>query len=664
MNWEQHVTEHMDFSFRYGETEAKPHLRTVTLQEKTPDAEQLKVVYQFDGGLRITKDVTIYPKYQAVRWVLWIENTSDWDSPILSELFDCDFFAELPCTLPVKKTGYSLPEGFARILRMTGTTWSENEFSTGSEVILPGETKRYCTGDGVSSQGVAPFFHISSERRGIVCAIGWSGQWNARFTCVAADDVQQGIRFQAGIEDVAFQLKPGERIRTASVVLMPYEGEALTGQNQWKRLMREHFSLIGRPGRPQEAPFCMMLWGGMHSDQMIKRINAAMRQQTELEYVWIDAGWYGSSEQECPSEHVPDWGYHVGEWYPNSLYHPHKLLDVAAAVKRSGLKLLLWMEPELAIRFCKTAEEHPDWFYTHEETELTYLLNLSIPEAFEFAYRSAAEQIEALGLDCFRQDFCCFPLKTWRKNDLPQRRGLYEIKHIMGLYALWDRLLQNYPNLVIDNCAGGGRRLDIELASRSVAMWRSDHQCLFDADPEITQMQNTGVSAWLPYTGTGAGFMIGDTYHFRSCYSSSLTVAYWGYDEFKAAEDGDESMRAWLQKVFAEYKRARPYFSCDYYPLIPHSMSRTSWCAWQYHRPETGDGIVMAFRRSESPHDRAALRLYGLAAGQSYVFENADTGALISVTAPAASKKAEAFPEQTVTLPQRRTCVLFFYQPQ
>ena len=48
MNWEQHVTEHMDFSFRYGETEAKPHLRTITLQERTPDAEQLEELDNYE----------------------------------------------------------------------------------------------------------------------------------------------------------------------------------------------------------------------------------------------------------------------------------------------------------------------------------------------------------------------------------------------------------------------------------------------------------------------------------------------------------------------------------------------------------------------------------------------------------------------------------------
>ncbi len=50
-----------------------------------------------------------------------------------------------------------------------------------------------------------------------------------------------------------------------------------------------------------------------------------------------------------------------------------------------------------------------------------------------------------------------------------------EIGHIEGLYKMWDDLLARHPGLRIDNCASGGRRLDIEMMSRSFAVWRTDH---------------------------------------------------------------------------------------------------------------------------------------------------------------------------------------------
>jgi alpha-galactosidase len=102
-----------------------------------------------------------------------------------------------------------------------------------------------------------------------------------------------------------------------------------------------------------------------------------------------------------------------------------------------------------------------------------------------------------------------------------------EIRHINGLYALWDALLARFPGLIIDNCASGGRRIDIETLRRSVPLWRSDYQCVWDADAEATQTQHMAIAYWLPHSGTGNGFGIGDTYKARSCYSSSFVSSYW-----------------------------------------------------------------------------------------------------------------------------------------
>ena len=51
------------------------------------------------------------------------------------------------------------------------------------------------------------------------------------------------------------------------------------------------------------------------------------------------------------------------------------------------------------------------------------------------------------------------------------------------------------------------------------------------------------------------------------------------------------------------------YHRGDFYPLTPHSLSPRSWMAWQFHQPETGEGLVQAFRRAAS---KAAIRRYPL----------------------------------------------------
>ena len=89
-----------------------------------------------------------------------------------------------------------------------------------------------------------------------------------------------------------------------------------------------------------------------------------------------------------------------------------------------------------------------------------------------------------------------------------------EIRYIEGLYAFWDALHEQHPGLLIDNCASGGRRLDLETISRSAALWRSDFQCRPDFNPAGMQGQTYGLSSWIPLSA--AVTRRSDAYRFRS----------------------------------------------------------------------------------------------------------------------------------------------------
>ncbi len=115
-------------------------------------------------------------------------------------------------------------------------------------------------------------------------------------------------------------------------------------------------------------------------------------------------------------------------------------------------------------------------------------MNLGDESAWNYCFDTLAELIEKLNLHYYRQDFNILPLPYWRKNDTQDRIGISEIKHIMGLYRLWDALLERFPHLMIDNCASGGRRIDIETLRRSVPLWRSDAQCPANYRCEIAQI--------------------------------------------------------------------------------------------------------------------------------------------------------------------------------
>ena len=634
------------FSFKYGDklfSDSIKQVEKVITSDKSYD-----LIFTLEDGLEITQKVTYYEKYNSVHWVLWFENKSDNDTAIISELYDCDVSYPFYDKFVNKKPGYMYSgEGIPKVFRTTGSNWVKDEYVSYFEELMPNNERLYsCTG-GRSAQGLAPYFDLNDGDRGVLAAIGWTGQWNAIFN---SSDNQ--VRVRTGIEKVSFKLYPNEKIRASSVILLEYDCGQNNAHNMFRRLIKNHYSIIGQPGRPAEGPLCTGGWGGITTDMMLQRLDKFKEYDLGIETYWIDAGWYGYSTGDCPNEFTGDWGAHTGSWNINPNYHPDGFLDVAKKIKDVGMKFLLWLEPERVLRGTDMPTQHPDWFLETSPDNNTLLLNLGKPEAVQGTFDMIAEKIRAFDLACYRQDFNMDPLHHWNVNDTDDRKGITQIKHIMGMYDLWDRLLEEFPHLYIDNCASGGRRNDFEMISRSIPLWRSDYQCSWDYDPETAQTHNTGISWWLPYSGTGTGEEMGDLYRTRSSYAPAMTTQYWQYANQPDPNEA-QPLEA-VRKQFAEYKSVRPYMSCDFYPLTEPNTSDVVWCAWQYDRPEENDGVVIVFRRSKSPYTVSDFTLGGLDDDAGYVFEDADTGEIFEV------KNSKL----SVTLDTPRSSKIYFYKKQ
>ena len=275
------------------------------------------------------------------------------------------------------------------------------------------------------------------------------------------------------------------------------------------------------------------------------------------------------------------------------------------------------------------------------------MLNLGDEAAWQYCYDLLIGLFDKIGVDCYRQDFNWEPLEDWRRNDTPDRRGITEIKHIMGLYRLWDALLERYPDLLIDNCASGGRRMDIEMLRRSICLWRSDYQVYDNFRAEGAQSQNIGFQTWLPYSGTCPGRNC-DTYRFRSAYSASLVV----HTPF---EDMSDDL-VWLKGMLEEYLKVRPYMTEDFYPLTEVTECQDTWCAVQFNRPEENDGVVQVFRREKAPYSVADFALFGLDSAANYVFTDADTGEELVISGQTLLTEGI-----TINLPKKYSCKLYFY---
>ena len=573
-------------------------------------------------GLECVLELKEYADFPAIEWVVHFRNTGEADTPILEDIRAVDLAGGVDHAITLH--------------RSRGSSCSKNDFAYSRDVLERGGSITMTPVEGRSSTAWLPFFNLVEEKtsgpwidflssknapeptRGTIIAIGWTGCWSARV------DLSQGnvLGVQAGVEKTHLTLHPGEAIRTPSILLLGWQGKPIDGNNLLRQFILKYHT--PRPGgEALVAPICNLTWGGMKSDAHLERIKLYARERLPYDYYWIDAGWYGPADSYSPDEHKGDWAKHVGNWNVNPTAHPNGLRPLSDAIHQAGMKFLLWFEPERAIWGTPLTREHPEWFLGPHQDGANVLFNLGIPEARAWMTQFMSGLIKEHGVDCYRQDFNMDPLLLWRAADAPDRIGMSEIKHIEGLYAFWDSLLAEHPNLLIDNCSSGGRRIDLEMISRSIALWRSDVQCYPDYDVECSQSQTLGLNIWVPLNASGTQVGPGDTYRFRSCLSSGINFPLYCYEYLHI---DPKYPYEWHRKMMADFLRARPMFTGNFYPLTPFQQSKEAWAGFQCHRPDTNEGVVVAFRREKCLYSAGSVPLNDLDPAAQYELEDADSG--------------------------------------
>ena len=155
---------------------------------------------------------------------------------------------------------------------------------------------------------------------------------------------------------------PGEKLRTSSVLIMKY-GKGEDKYNKFRKLIKNHFSHKSCTKVERDGLMACELWGGLTSEEMKKRLCELKKYDIKFEDIWLDAGWYGNCTK-CDEAFSGDWSKHTGKWVVNKRVHPEELTDVAACAKAVGANLMLWFEPERAVRGTPVTEQHPEWFLT------------------------------------------------------------------------------------------------------------------------------------------------------------------------------------------------------------------------------------------------------------------------------------------------------------
>jgi len=598
--WE--VGSELPFSFVYDGKPSPELLPTWkrTVSEETLDAaRRRRTLTLFDPatGLELRAVATIYLDTPAVEWTLYFTNKGTKPTPILQD---------------VKAVDVAIGPGFqgaVTLHRLVGSPCRVDDWLPLTDEVPPGEHVTFAPARGRSSSEACPFFNVEWEGGGVITAVGWSGQWEA----TVARDKQGPVRVAAGIETMHLALDPGESIRSPRIMQLYWFGsDPFSGYNQFRRVMLAHVvpRVAGQPVTPPIVHLSTSFYELNESNEENVLSHLESIKGLGFEVFWLDAYW---TRDGFPSG-MGHYGFPIERAEPPDRF-PNGVRAIGQAVQAAGMGYLMWFEPERVAPNTHLANEHPEWVIS-PSGDGSGLINLGIPEAREYLTEYLIEVVKQYRLTWLRIDYNIDPLGFWQfldKED-PNRVGMAEIRYMEGLYRMWDDILAAHPHLAIDNCSSGGRRIDLETCSRSIPLWRTDAIIgpLMQKDFEQAALQNqvmtAGLSRYVPFSVSGQ--MGATPYLFRSGFNAGIAFC----EDCRPAD----YPRELLKQGIAEGKRLRKYFFGDFYTLTEVTTSPKDWCVLQYHRPEEQDGMVLAFRRGESPYCGLAAELRGIDPSATY----------------------------------------------
>jgi alpha-galactosidase len=561
-------------------------------------------------GLQVQCVRVVYSDFPTVEWTLKFKNTGESDTHIISDILAFD-----------SKLRGQTDE--LTLYRLKGDSCTADSYQPLVEKLEPGTVKKLASKGGRPTDGDFPCFNffygcypttgehdclpipqdpaelfwkkIPEEQcaGGVIVAVSWAGQWSAEFEMKSERD----LHIAAGQELTHFKLHPGEEARSPMMVMQFYDGGVTRSQNIWRKWMLAHNS--PRPGGRAPKLFtgtciCGMFPGLMSSEKDAEQIvDKYLAEGFHPEALDTDAGWY-------PCDPKIGWPQ-IGTWEPDPVRYPKGLRELSDYLHKHDIKHYVWFEPERVHSGTWLADNKPEWCSKGKDGGL---IRLDLPDCLKWITDKVDSLITSEHIDMYRQDFNMEPLPHWRLDEPEDRQGIRENHHVVNYYAFWDELLRRHPGMLIDSCASGGRRNDLETLRRSVPLLRSDYQF----EPLGNQAQTHGLANWLVYYGGG-------NYQDPEYVLHSSFMPYWCEAVDIRKPDVDWNI---VRKAAKDHREVRDLFLGDYYPLTPWSLDPKEWIAFQFDRPDLGKGIVQAFRRAENKAETVTLNLQGLDPGATY----------------------------------------------
>lgn len=352
-----------------------------------------------------------------------------------------------------------------------------------------------------------PLFVLRNELTGehFIGQLAWSGGFAFEFDVEPdwkVDGSSSRIFFRAGPDAPAplRVIAPGETVTTPELHL----GLVLGDLDATVQAMHEHLrQSVLHPPVPGRAG---LVEAGVGPEQEITPQLVFHEMATAAsfgaEVFFIDASWYAPPGG--------NWFTTVGDWQVGSRF-PEGIRPFRERAHQLGMLFGLWMEPERLGKESHTVREHPEWLaQRYDRLETSGDLDLTQPAVAAWVEEQITRLISEHELDFFRLDFNVggsgAGFQTIRSGFVENHYWRYYEAHD----AIFQRLRARFPNVIFENCAGGGGRTDVGTVRHFSHTWVTDWQIA----PRSFSITN-GMTIALPPEHVDRLFGMGQNGHLR-----------------------------------------------------------------------------------------------------------------------------------------------------
>ncbi len=437
---------------------------------------------------------------------------------------------------------------------------------------------------------------------------------------VASVDLYQfdTIRAVMGINPIDFKwkLEPGDTFQAPEAVLT-FSEHGIGGMSRnFHDLYRNH--LIRGDYKDRKRPVLINNWEATYFDFNTDKLLAIAKESAKLgiEMLVMDEGWFGNRSSDNMA---------LGDWFVNQEKLKGGLKHLVDEVNNLGMKFGIWFEPEMVSPDSKLYREHPDWAIavpgrTAGLARNQYVLDFSRKEVVDDIYDKVAAVLHSANIEYVKWDMNR-PLSDMGSVCLPaDRQGELYHRYMLGVYDFQERLISEFPYLLLENCSGGGARFDAGMLYYSPQIWCSD-----DTDAvERLQIQE-GTAMIYPLSAMGAhvsdcpNHTVGRITPFTTRGYVALAGTF-GYElDITRIPDEDKAMIPEQIKMYHQYNDL--IRTGDYYRIASYSQNQNYDC-WQVVKKDKSEALITFIQVLNRPNCRSRhIRLKGLEPDRQYQIE-------------------------------------------